>query len=328
MNVTENNKLDISVIIPIYNVEKFVEKCLRSLFAQTKTVGVEFVLVNDCTPDNSMAIAQRVIDEFPDISIKVINKECNAGLASARQSGVDVSEGEYIMHVDSDDWCELNMLEDLYASAKINNADIVTCDYYKNYPNRTSYKRSEIATTSEDCINGMLNFKVANSLWTKLIKRSLYLKPNVDFCISGVDMAEDSLASFKLVHFAEKINYVPNAYLHYVQHCTSMMQNTSIKDCVDKMKVIDEAERFFKEYNVYDKYKFGIISRKIDVKLAFIKVNRNDYLDIYPELIDYLFNSNVKLSIKKRIRIILITYKLQFVLYFFQDLKMAFKKVF
>ena len=114
----------ISVIIPVYNCEKFIEKCLQSLVNQTLT-DIEIILVNDGSTDNS----QKIIEKFSDTRIKLINKK-NGGQSSARNVGLDVANGEYIGFIDSDDWVDSDFFEKLYNTAKKYNADISISNFF------------------------------------------------------------------------------------------------------------------------------------------------------------------------------------------------------
>ena len=117
----------VSVIIPVYNVEDYLEKCLDSVINQTLK-DIEIIVVNDGSPDNS----QKIIDKYRKKDKRIISvmKE-NGGQASARNLGIKKSHGEFLCFVDSDDWIELDMLEVLYNNAKENHSDIVTCDYFR-----------------------------------------------------------------------------------------------------------------------------------------------------------------------------------------------------
>ena len=117
----------VSVIITIYNREKYIEDCARSLFEQTLD-DVEFIFVDDASTDNSVMILRELLKNYPkrmDLT-RVICLENNGGRAVARQIGIDNSIGDYVIHVDSDDWIDLDMLEKLYEKAKETDADIVT----------------------------------------------------------------------------------------------------------------------------------------------------------------------------------------------------------
>ena len=123
----------VSVIVPVYNVEKFIGECVRSLFAQTLE-EVEFIFVNDCTPDESMEVVRKIMEEFPGRAnaVKFVDKSQNQGLPAARKSGLEVAEGAYIAHCDSDDWMESNMLERMYLEARAYDADAVVCAWFRD----------------------------------------------------------------------------------------------------------------------------------------------------------------------------------------------------
>ncbi|MBD5421701.1 MAG: glycosyltransferase family 2 protein, partial [Bacteroides sp.] len=125
----------ISVIVPVYGVEKYIERCVRSLFSQTMTEGVEFIFINDCTKDRSIELLTGIISEYPQLSpqVKIIHHPRNRGLAVARQTGLDAAQGEYILHLDSDDYFESDMLEMMYETAMANNSDVVVSDFFWSY---------------------------------------------------------------------------------------------------------------------------------------------------------------------------------------------------
>ena len=124
----------VSVIIPVYNVEKYMEKCCRSLFGQTLE-NMEFIFVDDCTPDNSISVIESVLQEYPQrkSQVKITHHDKNRGLPSARNTGLGLAQGNYIIHCDSDDWVAPFMYEKMYARAVAENADIVWCDILAVY---------------------------------------------------------------------------------------------------------------------------------------------------------------------------------------------------
>lgn len=127
--------MKISVIIPIYNVERFITRCAISLMKQTLKEDVEFIFVDDATPDRSIDLLQEVINQYPERrnQVRLIRHAKNKGLPAARNSGLKVAVGEYIFHCDSDDWLELDMLETLYDVAVKKQADIVWCDWWLSF---------------------------------------------------------------------------------------------------------------------------------------------------------------------------------------------------
>ena len=108
----------VSIVVPVYGVEKYIERCARSLFTQTFG-DIEYIFVNDCTKDSSMQVLEFVMKDYPARNVRIINKEKNEGLPQARKTGVLASTGDFIMHIDSDDWVEHDIVEKLYARRKL-----------------------------------------------------------------------------------------------------------------------------------------------------------------------------------------------------------------
>lgn len=121
----------ISVIVPVYNTEKYIKKCIRSIIEQTLK-EIEIIIVNDGSKDKSLEIIKDLMKQ--DRRIKLINKE-NEGVSSARNSGIKMAKGKYIQFIDSDDWIEKEFLEKMYDFAEKENVDIVVSDYYEDYSN-------------------------------------------------------------------------------------------------------------------------------------------------------------------------------------------------
>ena len=119
---------DVSVIIPIYNVGRFIGRCADSLMRQTLP-DVEFIFVNDCTPDDSLTVLESVISRY-DRDVKIISHKENKGLPSARNSGLAIAKGEFIFHCDGDDWVEENLLERMIFEARLKKADFIYCDFF------------------------------------------------------------------------------------------------------------------------------------------------------------------------------------------------------
>ena len=124
--------MKISVIVPVYSVEEFIERCVRSLFQQTYK-EVEYIFVNDHTPDRSMEIIKNCIAEYPHLKTVLLEHSVNKGLPAARNTGLSVATGKYVFHCDSDDFVEPDMLEKLYQRAEETNADIVWCDCFLSF---------------------------------------------------------------------------------------------------------------------------------------------------------------------------------------------------
>lgn len=186
----------ISVIIPVYNVGKFIERCVQSLMEQTMD-NVEYIFVDDASPDNSIQILQKVLVDYPGRhdDVRILTHVENKGLPAARNTGLAVATGEYIFHCDSDDFVEKDLLSTLYETACRENADIVWSDYYISYPNNERYLKQPSYDTPEAALKGMLNGRMKYNVWNKLVKRSLYTDNDITFP-SGYAMGEDMTMMF------------------------------------------------------------------------------------------------------------------------------------
>ena len=180
--------------------------------------------MDDCSPDKSIAIIQRVIKEYPDRFIKIISHKTNKGLPAARNTGLKTATGEYIFHCDSDDWIESDMLEILYQTAKKKNADIVWCDWFLSFEKNERYMKQPQYTSSMEALKGMLSGAMKYNVWNKLIRRELYTANNISFP-AGYGMGED-MTILKLFACAQTVTYLPKAFYHYVKLNTTAFSNT------------------------------------------------------------------------------------------------------
>lgn len=208
---------EISVIIPIYKVEAFIEQCAVSLFEQTAD-NCEFIFVDDCSPDNSVALLYNVLTDYPDITerVKIIHHNNNLGLAGARITGLNNAQGKYVICCDSDDWVEPHMYKTLYEIAVLDDADIVICDYYINTRNKQIYISQAVSSDPTTLLNQTIRGEIHCGLWNKLVHREIFERMSTTF-IQGVNMWEDVTVLPRLVYFARKISNVPQPLYHYNQ---------------------------------------------------------------------------------------------------------------
>ena len=206
----------VSIIIPVYKVEKFIERCARSIFEQTYE-NLEIIFVNDSTPDNSIEILNYVLNDYPHRKQQthVINFETNQGVASARNTGMKNSTGKYSIQFDSDDYVESTMIEEMVTIAEKESADITICDFMYIYPNQTKHLHVNPSLNPHVLLQQVLTGEVHSSLCNKLIKRTLYLKHDITF-IEGLNMREDLSVTFRLLYFTEKIAYIPKPFYNYI----------------------------------------------------------------------------------------------------------------
>lgn len=306
VKLTIKHMPQVSVIVPIYNVEKYIERCVRSLFEQTLE-DIEFIFVNDCTPDNSMAILEKVMKDYPERErqVKITHHLKNQGLPVARNSGMALATGEYIVHCDSDDWVERDMYEKMYRKAVDTDADIVGCDFYYEYYNNRQYYGQNFDISPENCCqNLLLNKKMLPCIWSRLVKRSLYMVHQISF-FPGINMGEDFIVSLKLHTYARKIISIHEGLYHYVQYnSNSIVQQISLKQINDIENAHHEIEKFFREKNLYAKYRLEFLEHCFISKksLLFNKKIRNYkyWKAFYPEsnreIWQYSFSWWLKLS--------------------------------
>ena len=243
----------ISVIIPVYGVEKYIERFARSLFEQTLTEKVEFIFVNDCTPDNSIIILQNTIEKYPKIEeqVKIINNPVNSGQSPSRNNGIKASKGEYIICLDSDDWVEPTMLEDMYNKAITENCDVVIADFiYDTVKNQTIIKQEPKSLNGQDCMNQILNGQLHGSWCNKLFKRNLVVNSNIIEPQLGMNMLEDLMVTTQLLFHSEKVGYVDKAYYHYCIRGGSVSQTASEQKLRSFLYAYTFIENFFKAQKI------------------------------------------------------------------------------
>lgn len=159
----------VSVIIPVYKVEKFIGRCVKSLMEQTLQ-DVEYIFVDDASPDGSIVILRNVLADYPERSnhVKILTHTENKGLPAARNTGLSVAQGEYIFHCDSDDFVEVNMLEQLYHKVTETDVDIVWCDWYLTFENSERYMKQPAYNTPLEALKAMLGGAMKYNVWNKL----------------------------------------------------------------------------------------------------------------------------------------------------------------
>ena len=212
----------VSVIVPIYGVERYVAQCAESLLTQSMTEGVEYIFVNDCTKDRSMEVLSEVLSRYPQLKgqVCIINHLENKGLPAARNTGLAAARGEYVMHVDGDDFCEPEALEKLYRSAKENDSDFVWCNYYISFKTKRRTMVQPAYSTPLDAVRGMLRGAMKYNVWNKLCRRALYTDNHIEFP-SGYAMGEDLTMIMVALH-ARTCSFVDASLYNYVQSDTQM----------------------------------------------------------------------------------------------------------
>ncbi len=223
-------KKGISIIVPIYNSEKYLNKCIDSLINQTEK-NIEIILVNDGSTDNS----EEIIKEYKDKRIKYY-KNKNQGIGKTRNFGIEQATGSYIMFVDSDDYIEKNACEKMYNKAVNENLDVVLCDFYKEYDNGNI---EEIHTNSFNNSSLKENPNIITDYlcpWAKIYDRKMIIDNNIKF-VENLKY-EDAPFVIKALCTAKKIGKIDECLNYYLIHDNS---ETTVRDkkCFDILQIID-----------------------------------------------------------------------------------------
>ena len=231
-----------SIIVPIYGVEKYIRQCADTVLGQTYP-NIQFVFVNDGTKDKSMQVLDELIEEkYAHLKdrIVIINKE-NGGLPAARKSGVEVATGDYILHVDSDDWIELDTAERIAEKARETDADLICFKVFKEEKKRTRVRgdRKYTDDQKEVFLRDIMTHKAYGYTVNKCAKRKLYTENKVHFARFG--MFEDVFLMTQLVDYADSYAHIDAPFYHYrrTNNESFTRQKRSVKRLYASMNMLD-----------------------------------------------------------------------------------------
>lgn len=275
----------VSIIIPIYNVGQWIERCVHSLFAQTLD-DIEYIFVDDCSPDNSVNIMLRVLEGYPHRrdQVKIIKHEKNKGVAITRTDGMKAARGEYIIHCDPDDWVEKTMYKIMYRKAEETSADVVMCNFVLHTSNgQLVEQRLAHYDTPQDCVarycrKGGFYY----SSCTKLVRRSLIenyqLYPPI-----GISIGEDANMSLKLLHFAKSVSFCDDFLYHYnLSNTNSLTHRKDIRANFEMgQKNTEDMVSFLMEKDS-KKYRATANFLKFCAKIKILRANPHD-IDFFYE---------------------------------------------
>lgn len=304
------NKPKLSVIVPIWGVEKYIEKCARSLFESTLE-DIEYIFVDDCTPDKSVEVLKSIMEFYPKRKAQsvLIRHKINEGLPQARKTGFKASHGEWITYVDSDDWIDPTMYERLLE--KVDNEreiDLIFCDFVFLSDTEVIWRPSyNFNQTSDELRKNILLGKISNAVWNKIVNRRIY-DNNIYF--PKLSMDEDDVLTAQWAYYSKNICYVPECLYYHFANPESMTHETDkikkanhIKDAIENRKwIVDFLEN-------KDDTTIGqvIYSYKLSVKHLYTKLYNKSSRHLYKEINgNMLFGKS--LSVSERIRNILFLY--------------------
>lgn len=258
----------ISVIVPVYNAEAYLEKSINSLLAQTFK-DFELLLVDDGSTDASGELCDAFAQA--DTRVRVFHKT-NEGVSATRQFGLEQARGEYTIHADPDDWVEPDMLEKLYTKAKAEDADMVICDYYVEFGKKTELKRQQPSALDSETVLREMFQRLHGSLCNKLVKRTCYK----DFQISfppEIHYSEDLYVVVSLLLHPIKVAYIPRAFYHYNQTANpNSISRSAGKRTYEWFVAANE-----RISSLLDEKRFATEKEKIRASIAFMALRTNYY---------------------------------------------------
>ena len=280
----KNKEYLVSIIIPVYGVEKYIERCANSLFAQTYS-NIEYVFVNDCTPDRSIERLNEVLKKNParKASVNVVENITNCGLAAVRNIGVKHCHGQFLMHVDSDDWLDVDVVEKCVKKQIETDADIIAFDrniYLRDGIRKVSARE---ANTKEEFLVQMLRREREISIWGMLIRTSLYKEHQIA-CVEGINMSGDFQTSPRLVYYANRISILHGvAYNYECRNSKSISATFNEKNVNQELVTLDVLDAFFADKPEMFKSAFLIGKAK---QLCYFRQNSAFYglKNIYEEI--------------------------------------------
>ena len=254
-----NNPL-VSIIVPVFNAEKYLERCINSIIKQTYQ-NIEIILVDDGSTDDSGSICEDFATK--DRRFRVVHKS-NEGVSSARQTGLDLARGEYVIHADPDDWVEPNWIEELVKYALEKKADITICGYYKECRFASSIeKTAPTSLAKDDVLCDLLYGKIWGALWNKLIRKDCFKSLNVSF-VQEMNLWEDLYVVTDLIFKGATVSHITLPLYHYdmFSNDSSIVRQPDINHIYSMIVYIDKFEPLL----IDDRYKEAFYVRKFQLK--------------------------------------------------------------
>lgn len=221
----------VSVIIPVYKVEKYIERCARSLFSQELN-NIEYIFVDDCSPDSSMEILSHVIEEYQTRIhekhwiVRTERMSKNSGQAAVRKHAIQRANGDYILHCDSDDWIEAGMIDEMWSLANKDDLDVVICDYCHHTGTEAIVHQGIRSSHINNAFNEILGFQASWALWNKLFRHSLYQR--IQLPQDGMNMGEDMAIVVQLLYYCKRVGYINKALYNYWNNVESITNQKTV----------------------------------------------------------------------------------------------------
>lgn len=310
-------EIKVSIVIPIYNKEKILSETLKSLFKQTYAENTEFILINDGSTDNSEKICLNFLERYKNIFKIIYKKTCNQGRSSARNLGIDLATGEYLMFLDADDQIEENMIEVMYENIKENNYDMGICGIKYFDENNKLFK---IEIPDKKMNEKFFEYNLSCAVWNKIFKTKI-IKENKIYFPLEVALAEDLNFVFKFYNYVQEIKLIDKALYKYMDSTNNLLRSyKNTKDVFRMLQDIDSSLEYYnkKDYNLI--FKNHCIKKYSSLVMRLVLSNL-EYKETYNEFKENFQKYNYLVSIKTKIYFYFSLLKIKIFLMFLPILK-------
>ena len=263
--------IKVSILVPFYKVEKYVGRCVESLFTQTYK-NIEYVFVNDCTPDKSMEVINKMIEKYGVSSqCKMIIHDQNQGISASRNDCLDNMSGDYFLFIDSDDYIDQDMVEQLVEAAMKESADISGCGYIEEYADHSVEHRQTYTNDHEEMMRAITLLTIKGVMWKLLVRSTIVTehRDEVRF-IPDRNMVDDYLFCCQVFYYAQRFADVDRCMYHWIQYNPNNYTHTTVFAVESQAIAIRKTEEFYREKGVYEVVKDELLKRKFISKLPLL----------------------------------------------------------
>jgi glycosyltransferase involved in cell wall biosynthesis len=263
--------IKVSILVPFYKVENYVGRCVESLFTQTYK-NIEYVFVNDCTPDKSMEVINEMIDKYGVSSqCKMIIHDQNQGISASRNDCLDNMTGDYFLFIDSDDYIDNDMVELLVEAAVKEQADISGCGYIEEYADHSVEHPQKYTNDHDEMMRAITLLTIKGVMWKLLVRSTIVTehRDEVRFILDR-NMVDDYLFCCQIFYYAQRFAGVDRCMYHWIQYNPNNYTHTTIFAVESQAAAIRKTESFYREKGVYEVVKDSLLQRKFVSKLPLL----------------------------------------------------------
>lgn len=267
----DEHQIKVSILVPFYKVENYVGRCVESLFTQTYK-NIEYVFVNDCTPDGSMEVINEKIDKHGmNDKCKMIIHNQNQGISASRNDCLDNMTGDFFLFIDSDDYIDKDMVELLVDAAIKEDADISGCGYIEEFADHSVEHPQKYTNDHDEMMRAITLLTIKGVMWKLLVRSTIVTehKDEVRF-IPDRNMVDDYLFCCQIFYYAKRFASVDRCMYHWIQYNPNNYTHTTVFAVESQAAAIRKTEDFYREKGVYDVVKTELIQRKFISKLPLL----------------------------------------------------------